>query len=136
MNTAPTRSATIRSQTRKLAVWTTAWVVTMALASFGPTLLWDGQTVISAAAIALSTLVGIGMIVANKNHLMSLDELEQRIHLEAMGIALGVALVAGLSYSNLDIANVIPFDAEIGHLVILVGLTYLASVGFLKRKYA
>ena len=75
------------------------------------------------------------MIWANKEHLKSLDEMQQRIQLEAMGIALGVGLVVGMAYSNLDISNVISSDAEISYLVIIVALTYLASVFIGTRKY-
>jgi hypothetical protein len=53
----------------------------------------------------------------------------------AMALSLGVGLITGLGYSNLDIANVIAFDAEISHLVILMGLTYAAGTFFGIRKY-
>ena len=126
--------ANVRMQTRKLGYWTLAWVLTMALATFGPNLLWASSVPITLAAIGLNLLIGIGMIVANKDQLKSLDEMQQKIHLEAMGVTLGVGLVAGLAYSNLDISNVISFDAEIGHLVILMSLTYMATLATLKRK--
>jgi hypothetical protein len=45
-----------------------------------------------------------------------------------MAIALGVAIIGGLSYSMLDITNVISTDAEISNLVIIISLTYLISV--------
>ena len=126
--------AKVRTQTRKLGYWTLAWVLTMALATFGSKFLWESSALISVAAIGLNLLIGIGMIVANKEHLTSLDEMQQKIHLEAMAVTLGVGLVAGLAYSNLDISNVISFDAEIGHLVILMSLTYLATLVMLNRK--
>ena len=40
-----------------------------------------------------------------------------------------------MAYSNLDISNVISTDAEISYLVIIVALTYLASVFIGTRKY-
>lgn len=126
--------ANVRRQTIKLGYWTLAWVLTMALATFGPKFLWNSNELVTIGAIGLNLLIGIGMIVANKNHLRSLDEMQQKIQLEAMGMTLGVALVAGLAYSNLDITNIISFDAEIAHLVILMGLTYLATLITLTRK--
>ena len=126
--------ADVRRKTVKLGYWTLAWVLTMALATFGPKLLWASSVPITLAAIGLNLLVGIGMIVANKDQLKSLDEMQQKIHLEAMGVTLGVGLVAELAYSNLAISNVISFDAEIGHLVILMSLTYMATLVTLKRK--
>lgn len=125
----------VKRQTVKLAYWTFAWLVSMAVATFGPKLLWGSDELITVLAIGMNLLIGFGMIYANKNHLKSLDELQQKIHLEAMGLTLGVGLVVGLAYSNLDIANIIASDAEISHLVILMGLTYLGSVIFGTRKY-
>ena len=52
-----------------------------------------------------------------------------------MALSLGVGLIAGPGYSNLDIATVIAFDAKISHLVILMGLTYAAGTFFGIRKY-
>jgi len=68
------------------------------------------------------------MIMANKRHLNGLDEMHQKIQLEAMALSLGVGLVLGLAYSNLDVTNIIESDAEISHLVIVMGLTYLGGV--------
>jgi len=127
--------ANVKRQTVKLGYWTLAWVVSMAVATFGPKFLWQPNEMLTILAIGLNLLIGFGMIYANKNHLRSLDELQQKIYLEAMGITLGVGLVAGLAYSNLDVANVISSDAEISHLVILMGLTYLAAIAFGTRKY-
>lgn len=59
----------------------------------------------------------------------------QKVQLEAMGISLGVAVVGGIAFSMLDTTNVIPFDAEIGGLVALIGLTYLISVFVNIKRY-
>lgn len=75
------------------------------------------------------------MILANKKHLQSLDEMQQSIQRDAMGVTLGVGLVLGLSYSNLDIANLISGDAEISVLVIIMGLTHMVTMLLLTRKY-
>lgn len=128
-------NANLRRQTLRLAYWTLAWVISMAIATFGPQFIWAQGSALTTAAIAFNLLIGFGMIYANKEHLKSLDEMQQRIQLEAMGIALGVGLVVGMAYSNLDISNVISTDAEISYLVILVALTYLASVFIGTRKY-
>ena len=127
--------ANINRTTVRLGAWTAAWVGTMALATFGPKFLWDGHTITTTIAIAVNLLIGFGMIYAHKNHLKSLDELHQKIQLEAMGITLGVALVVGLAYSNLDVANIIEHDAEISHLVLLLGFTYMGAMFLGMRRY-
>jgi hypothetical protein len=126
---------TNKKNTKHLAYWTLAWTLTMALTNFGPKLIWDGNTLYSSLAICFNILIGIGMILANKRHLSGLDELQRKLHLEAMAVALGVAVVFGLGYSNLDIANVISYDAEISHLVGLIGITYLSGVIYGSYRY-
>lgn len=125
----------ITRNTKRLAFWTGAWVLTMALANFGPIYIWSGDKLWSFLAIALNTLLGAMMIYANKQQLQSLDEMQQRIQRDAMGVTLGVGLVVGLSYSNLDITDLIPGDAQISVLVIIMGLTYGLTIFLVSRKY-
>jgi hypothetical protein len=52
-----------------------------------------------------------------------------------MAIALGVGLVGGISYSMLDVVNVIPFDAEIGFLIMLVTVAYIIAIVVGNKRY-
>src|SRR5690606_100275 len=114
--------------TKELAYWTAGWVISCAVASFGPKFIWNLDPTISAIAIFVSAAIGAGMILANKRYLNGLDEMQRKISLEAMAIALGVGVVGGLSYSMLDIANIVSYHAEISHLVILIGISYLIGI--------
>ena len=107
----------------------------MAVANFGPKFIWQSNEWLTILAILINLGVGFGMIVANKRHLKGLDEMHQKVQLEAMALSLGVGLVVGLGYSNLDVTNIIAFDAEISHIVIVMGLTYAAGVFAGVRKY-
>ena len=120
--------------TLKLMGWTVAWVVTLAIATFGPVFLWESKA-LTAGALLVNVAAGVGMIAANKDHLMALDELQRKIQLEAMALALGVALVAGLAYSTADATNLIPVDAEIGFLVFLVCAAYGLGIFLGHRRY-
>jgi hypothetical protein len=124
-----------KKNTVHLAYWTGAWLLTMALAAFRPKFIWNSQPAISVFAIIINTIVGIGVILANKKHLNGLDEMQRKINMDAMAIALGVTIIGGLSYSMLDISNVINSDAEISHLVILTSITYLISVVIGNMRY-
>lgn len=128
-------AANNRKNTLRLGYWTAAWVLTMAVANFGYHLVWPSSKWLTLVAILVNLGVGAGMIVANRRHLNGLDEMHQKIQLEAMALALGVGLIVGLAYSNLDVTGLIPFDAEISHLVILVALTYMAGIGMGFRRY-
>ncbi len=127
-------ASTVRN-TIHLGYWTGAWVLTMAVANFGPIAVWDSNKLVTLIAILVNLVIGFGMIMANKRHLKGLDEMHQKIQLGAMALSLGVGLVAGLAYSNLDVSNLIAFDAEISHLVILVGLTYMTGVFAGLKRY-
>lgn len=127
--------ARMNKTTVRLAIWTAGWVITMALATFGPTYLWNAQQWLTILAILLNLGIGLGMIVANIRHLKMQDEMMQKIQLQAMALALGVGVVGGLSYSMLDITNIISSDAEISYLVILISITYLVSLIVNRRRY-
>lgn len=122
--------------TKNLAFWTFFWVITLAVATFGPKFIWDENVAWSIVAITINAGVGVGMIRANIKHLGVLDELQKKIQLDAMGIALGVGIVGGLAYSVTDIANVISSDAEIGFLVMLISISYMITLFIGKRHYS
>jgi len=124
-----------KKNTLNLALWTMAWVITLAISTFGSKLIWEGNNLITILVILVNFIVGIGMILANIRHLKGLDELQRKIQLEAFGIALGLAVVAGISYSSLDQTNIISYNAEISHLVILIGITYMAGVLIGNSRY-
>lgn len=128
------KTRTKRMHTR-LVYWAGAYILTTMLAAFGPQLLWESNKWLTIAAILLSLGAGIGMIVANIQHLNNLDEMMRKIELEARSIALGVGIIGGLSYGLLDTENIIPFDAEIGYMVILIGITYLIALLAGCRRY-
>ena len=125
----------VANSTKKLAIWTGAWLVSCAVATFGSILVWESSIALKIISIGVNFAIGLGAIRANIHHIQSLDEMMQKVHLQAMGIAMGISIVAGISYSQLDISDVIPFDAEIGHLVALTGLVYGISTMLGLRRY-
>jgi hypothetical protein len=117
----------IRTRTIRLACWNGAWLASTALMKFGPKFLWNKDLVFTLLAVGLDVAVGVGMILATKKYVMELDELQQKVYLNALGITVGVALIAGVPYSVMDLYHVIPFHAEIWHLLLLMGLTFIVS---------
>ena len=124
-----------RKRTLQLAVWTWSWVATLALATFGPKFIWNESSPLTVVAIVLNLFNGAVMIWANRNLFNHYDELERKLHLEAMAFTLGLTLITGLSFSLLDQTNLIAFDAEISFLVIFMGITYLIALLVNRRRY-
>jgi hypothetical protein len=120
---------------KKLALWTLGWVLTLAIVTFGPKFIWEELKLYTFLGFLVNLGFGIGMIVANRNHINGLDELDKKITFDAMAIALGVGVICGLSFSVLDITNLIGFDAEISFLVVLISITYLIATVVGKLRY-
>ena len=115
--------------------WTSAWVLTTALVTFGTEFIWKSDKLLTSLAILLNVIIGFGMILAVKRYLKGLDEMQQKVQLDAMALSLGVGLVVGLGYSSMDETNLIPFDAEISHMIMLMSLTYIVGLLAGLRKY-
>ena len=110
-----------------LAAWTAAWVASLALAAFGPVILWNDQPVPTLLAIAFSVVVGVGMLLANKRYLQALDELQRTIQLQVMAWTLGAGLVGGVAWTLFARHDLVGFEAEIAHLVAFMGVVYLVG---------
>lgn len=128
-------AASTAKNTARLKYWSIAWVATMAITAFGPKYIWDFATWSTILAVLVNLGVGLGMIVANKRYLRGLDELHQKIFLDAGALTLGVGLVCGLSYELLEDIKLITFEPEISHLVLLMCLTFLIGMVAGHRKY-
>ena len=119
----------------RLALWVLAWVATLALARFGPEHLWDSDSVVSWATLALNIAVGVGLIVAHARFLQDLDELQRKIMRDAMAVTLGAGLVAGCAYGAAANADLISGDADIGLLIVLMGVVYAIATVVGNKRY-
>jgi hypothetical protein len=128
-----------QSRTRKNVIrlfrWNGAWAAATALMALGPKFLWNKALLFTLLAVGLDVAVGVGMILANKNYLAELDELQRKVQLNSMGITLGVGLIAGVPISVLDAYHVLPFHADIAYLLILMSLTFGVSNLYGTRRY-
>lgn len=124
-----------RKHLRNLALWTWSWVASLAMATFGPIFIWNDHKGLTTLAILINLIHGGCMILANRKLFNHYDELERKIHLEALGLTLGLTVIVGLTYSLLDQTNLIPFDAEIGVLVGFVGVTYMITLLINTKRY-
>ncbi len=125
----------VRMYVIQLFRWSGAWAGTCLLLAFGPKFLWNKTLVFTLLAVGLNVCVGIRTIVVNKKYLEELDDLQRRVHLNSLAITVGVAMIAGIPYSVMDSYHVIPFHADISHLVALMGLTYGMSNLYGTRRY-
>src|SRR5690606_33329025 len=120
-------------RTAQVALWTLAWLLTLALATFGPDRVWDGQPAATWAAIAANVAVGIGLIVAYGRYLQGLDELQRKIEMDALALTLGVGFVAGFAYVAAYQADLVGPDP--GVFPTLLGVVYIIAVAVGRIRY-
>lgn len=131
-NTIDKRTAT---NTKKLALWTGLWLASLALVAFGPKFLWDFHTVVTTTLIVTNIFMGYKMIIANKEHLEGLDELQQRIHLEAMALSLGCSVVFGAVFGLLEGVKIMQSSPNPSSVLFVTGITYGIGMLIAHRKY-
>ncbi|MFG3304898.1 hypothetical protein [Streptomyces wuyuanensis] len=120
----------------RLVLWTLAWAGTLALAKFGPQLLWEpSQRVASWATVAVNLAVGVGWIVAFTRFLRALDELQRKIMQNALAVTLGVGWVVGFSYVVANAADLVARDVEIAALPALMGIVFVIAFVVGKIRY-
>lgn len=131
MNTKTSKKKTLS----RLAIWTLAWTLSTAVATFGSLFLWEGNTLLTALSVVLNLGIGVGMVLANRQFLEDSDELEKKVQLEAMALTLGLTLIVGIAYSIMDSTDLIPWDAEISFLVVFMGLFYMIALLVNRKRY-
>lgn len=124
------------TQIKYLALWTGLWVISVAVSTFGPLFAWEGNTPLTLAAITISLAIGWGMVRADILHFLSQDEMQQRIALEAMGMTLGLTVIVGIAYSQLDTNNIIPWNADINGLFLFMGPCYIVNLLLARKRYS
>ncbi|MFI1965442.1 hypothetical protein ACH429_15235 [Streptomyces pathocidini] len=111
-------------------------MATLALAKFGPQLLWDPpQRVASWAAVAVNLAVGVGWIVAFTRFLHALDELQRKIMQDTLAVTLGVGWVVGFSYVVANTAGLVARDVDIAALPVLMGVVFVIAFFVGKIRY-
>lgn len=109
------------------------WALTLMLSTYlGETGVLD-NTLLLIIAFAVHSMIGIAMLLTYKNFLTQLDEMEQKVQLDALALAVGVAIISFSSYSILANTGTVP-PLNSAYLIALIALTYM--VGIIKGRLA
>lgn len=119
----------------QLASWAGAWVGTCALMALGPRFLWNKALIFTLLAVGLNFCVGVGLILAHKKYLASLDELQRKVYLDALGITVGAVLIVAIPYAVLDRYDIVHLKNGVSSLMILMSVTFLASFFYGTWRY-
>ena len=126
----------LKNGSKTLFFWTTLWVLSVALLAFGPKLLWHFDHAVTVPAVFINLLLGIKLLTAHKQHLDDMDELQKKVHFNAMAISLGMTMILGTIYGLLKPMGFIEEHPTPSNLLFVMGISYLMAVFINFRKYA
>jgi hypothetical protein len=123
-----------KKPTKILLIWVFAWVVSTAILTAGVNNLWD-SLLLTKIGLFINLALGVGMIIANKNLFKYYDELQKKIHYEAMALTLGLTVVVGLVYEISFDFGVISSEPEFEYLVFFICISYMSSIVINSLRY-
>jgi hypothetical protein len=117
-----------------LVAWVFAWMAALTVADKAALYGWWSDEWMTLLAISIHVLIGIGMIFKFMAMLRNMDDLQRRIQLEALSMALGISLVGCAAYSLLVTWGYI-VDEEVSDIFMLMCVSYAASTLFGVWRY-
>ena len=117
----------IKNTAMKLFLFTSTWVASTALLSFGPRLWWNYAASTTVFVVAVNLLAGALMLLAFFRHLKSMDELQRQTHLEAMALTLGVTMIFTVIYGSLPKVQLLT-ESNPTNILFVMGITYILAV--------
>ncbi len=123
------------SAVRRTWVWIATWAMTFFASRFALEISSLPAGVRIAAAL-LPVPVGLGALIGLVRLARRLDELEQRIHLEALATAFVLAVVLLMSLGLMELAVPLdPADWSLRHVWAMLPLLYLSGLALARRRY-
>ncbi|HJP33278.1 MAG TPA: hypothetical protein QGF95_22250 [Candidatus Latescibacteria bacterium] len=120
--------------TIRFLCWVVTWVASMILVDKAVLYGWYTSPHISVLGIVINAALGLGVIRTFLQYLRAMDEMQRKIQLESLALAMGIGFVGSFSYSLLVTTGFIA-DVEISDITLLMCLTYMASVAFCHYRY-
>jgi drug/metabolite transporter (DMT)-like permease len=114
-----------------LFVWSVSWVAASIAIKSGR--VTEGPLAVTVAVAP--TLLGLAMILAFWKFLRQADELQRKIHLDALALGFGAGLVGSVAYRLLEHAGTVA-DADSADIAALMLVAYAVGVLVGRKRYA
>jgi hypothetical protein len=118
----------------RFTLWAFLWALSFVLSTLGIKKGWwpsAGEFV----AVASTALLGLISIHRYRRFLLETDELQRKIEVEALALAFGVGMVAGLSLWLLVVDGTVP-GTDLIYVFCAMMVTYGVSVLVGRRRYS
>jgi hypothetical protein len=117
-----------------IMVWIFVWMATFVAADKAEVYEWYTAGSLPLIAIAINAAIGLTVIVTYMRFLKELDEMQQKIQLNALALAMGIGLVGSVSYSLLVSAGIVAVP-DIAVVIVLLGGGYSAGLVIGRARY-
>ena len=119
---------TVRGAIR-FVLWSLAWTGSMVLVDKAVLYGWYTESFYSVIGIVVNALLGLVVVRTFLRHLGDMDEMKRKIQLDALALSMGVGFVGSFTYSLLTTTGFVT-DPEISDIILLMAVTYMASLSF------
>ena len=117
-----------------IMLWIFVWMATFVAADKAEAYEWYTAGSLSLLAIAINAVIGLTVIVTYMRFLKELDEMQQKIQLNALALAMGIGLVGSVSYSLMVSAGIVAAP-DIAVVIALLGGGYSAGLVIGRARY-
>lgn len=118
----------------RLSLWTLAFAVVFVVADKAELYNWFTSEWMTISAIVITTGFGIAVLIAYMSYLREIDELQRRIIVDALALALGVGILGGCVYSLLVTTGYI-MEEEVSDLILLMCIAHAGAILFGQVRY-
>lgn len=118
----------------KLVVWMFIWMASLTVSDKAALYGWWESEWVTIFSIFITAMLGLGVLLLFRNMLARMDDLQRKIQLDALAVALGISLVGSAMYSLLVTWGYI-LDEEVSDIFVLMCVSYSAGVIFSVVKY-
>lgn len=128
------RTRSIKS-TMTFLLCTLVWTISFVLADKAALYDWYDSTASAVTAIVVNVVLGIVMVLTFMRHLRVMDELQRKIQMDALALALGAAMVGGFALLLMQTTGLMD-EPQLDNLILLIFATHLVStvVGNLRYR--
>jgi hypothetical protein len=110
------------------------WMASMTLSDKAQLYGWWSAEWITIVSIGVNAAFGLWVIQFYRRMIRDMDDLQRKIQLEALSMALGISMVGTVSYSLLVTWGYI-VDEEVSDIMVLMCVSYSISVVYGTLKY-
>lgn len=111
-----------------MLIWTVAWVASLAAAQFVPSWVDEAaRPTVVWITLVVNVGVGVAWMVAQARYLHAIDELQRKIQLDALAVAVGVAVVGGFAGSIASARGVVP-ELDLAFAGVAAAVAYVVAV--------